>query len=192
MTNIPPNINLLAWRAEQQSKQLRKFALLIFNAAMLAVISIIIFHVALLYQIQHIDSEVAILQQQINQQNLLRNEIIQIQNQKNQFVPRINELNILQYDRQQITQLLNELSNITPAGIYLTSLSRQNQQISLVGKSVSSAQLAVLMQNISQSELLDQATMSEMKFDNSTPPYQDDFVIQTMLKQSNEPQGAVK
>ena len=193
MSNIPPNINLLAWRAEQQGKQMRKFGLLMFNSVMLAVVIIIIVHMIFLYQTRQVDSALAMLQQQINQQKLLHNEFLQIRNDKNQLVPRINELNSLQNDREQTTQLFNELSNITPAGIYLTNLSRQNQQISLVGKTVSSVQLAVFMQNISQSEVLNQATMSEMKFDNSTPPYQDNFVIQSQLKPLlTDMQGTVK
>lgn len=182
MSNIPPYINLLAWRAEQQSKQSRHFWLLLFNSAIFAISLVIIFHIALTYENRHLSTAALSLQQQLNQQNQIKNEIIQIQNETNQLVPRINELTNLQNGSQQATQLFNELSTITPAGVYLTSLSRQNQQVDLVGKTVSSAQLAVLMQNINQSSLLNQATLNEMKYDNSTPPYQNSFIIQSQLK----------
>ncbi len=193
MSNIPPYINLLAWRAEQQNKHFRQFGLLLFNSVLLAISLIIIFHIVLAYQIRDINNSVFSLQQQINKQNLLKNEAIQIQNETNQLVPRTNVLTHLQNDSQQAAQLFNELSTITPAGVYLTNLSRQNQQVTLVGKTVSSAQIAVLMQNISQSALLNQATLNVMKYDNSTPPYQNSFVIQSQLKMSQaNSSGAVK
>lgn len=193
MSNIPPYINLLAWRAEQQSKHFRRFGLLMFNSALLAISLIIIFHIVLTYQSRDINNSVILLEQQINKQNQLKGEALQIQNETNQLIPRINVLTDLQNDSQQATQLFNELSTITPAGVYLTNLSRQNQQVTIVGKTVSSAQIAVLMQNISQSTLLNQATLKEMKYDNSTPPYQNSFVIQSQLKMSQaDSQGAVK
>ena len=177
MTDISPNINLLAWRAQQQSKQSRKFRYLIINSTLLAILCILLAHFLLSSQIRHLSVTQSQLEQQLNQQTLLHNEVIQIQKQTIQLNPRINQLTSLQNDRQQTIQLLTELSNITPAGVYLTNMSRQNQQITLVGKTVSSAQLAVLMQNISQSNILYQAKLNEMQFDKTNPPYQNDFVI---------------
>ena len=193
MSNIPPNINLLAWRAEQQSKQSRKFGLLIFNSVISAVAIIIIVHIVLIFQTRQLNASAAILQQNIKQQSLLKNETLEMQQQKSKLLPQINTLNNLQADQQQTTQLLNELSTITPAGVYLTNLSLQNQQVTLVGKTVSSAQLAVLMQNINRSLLLNQALLNEMKFDNTTPPYQESFIIQSQLKpSSSEPERTLK
>lgn len=193
MSNIPPNINLLAWRAEQQSKQSRKFGLLIFNSVISAVAIIIIVHIVLIFQTRQLNASAAILQQNIKQQSLLKSEALEMQQQKSKLLPQINTLNNLQADQQQTTQLLNELSTITPAGVYLTNLSLQNQQVTLVGKTVSSAQLAVLMQNINRSLLLSQALLNEMKFDNTTPPYQENFIIQSQLKPSpSEPERTLK
>jgi type IV pilus assembly protein PilN len=193
MSNIPPNINLLAWRAEQQSKQSRKFGLLIFNSVISAVAIIIIVHIVLIFRTRQLNASAAILQQSIKQQSLLKNETLEMQQQKNKLLPQINTLNNLQADQQQTTQLLNELSTITPAGVYLTNLSLQNQQVTLVGKTVSSAQLAVLIQNINRSLLLNQALLNEMKFDNTTPPYQESFIIQSQLKPSpSEPERTLK
>ncbi len=179
MANMTPNINLMAWRAKQQSNRTRKMWMLIMSTILLAIIALIAFHYLLLYAIQSTKSQILPLQQKLTEQQQLKDITLQNQKEITQLKSRINFINNLQTQRNQTIQLITQLSNITPAGIYIISMTQNNQQVTLVGKTVSSAQLASLMQNIDQSTLLNQAKLNEMKFNNTTPPYQNDFVITT-------------
>lgn len=181
MAHIPPNINLMAWRAEQQSKQSRHLKLAILNAIILAIVVVILCHSLMSYELHKTNSQILFMQHELIKQQKLKENLLQTQKETSLLESRINLINTLQNQNQQTIQLLTQLSNITPAGIYLTSLTQAGKQVTLIGKTVSTSQLALLMQNIDQSLVLNLAKLNELKFNNINPPYQNDFVIVTNL-----------
>lgn len=181
MAHIPPNINLMAWRAEQQSKQSRHLKLAILNAIILAIVVVILCHSLMSYELHKTNSQILFMQHELIMQQKLKENLLQTQKETSLLESRINLINTLHNQNQQTIQLLTQLSNITPAGIYLTSLTQVGKQVTLIGKTVSTSQLALLMQNIDQSLVLNLAKLNELKFNNINPPYQNDFVIVTNL-----------
>lgn len=181
MAHIPPNINLMAFRAEQQNRQSRKLRLVIINTVILAIMTVILCHYFLLYEIHVTKSQIVYLQHELIEQQKLKDNLLQTQKESNQIESQINLISNLHNQNQTTIQLLTQLSNITPAGIYLTSLVQKDQQVTLIGKTVSTSQLALLMQNIDQSSVLNLAKLNELKINNANPPYQNDFIIVTNL-----------
>lgn len=171
----------MAWRAEQQSKQSRHLKLAILNAIILAIVVVILCHSLMSYELHKTNSQILFMQHELIKQQKLKENLLQTQKETSLLESRINLINTLQNQNQQTIQLLTQLSNITPAGIYLTSLTQAGKQVTLIGKTVSTSQLALLMQNIDQSLVLNLAKLNELKFNNINPPYQNDFVIVTNL-----------
>jgi type IV pilus assembly protein PilN len=154
------------------------------SVLLVAIGIVIIMRQFLIMDLQFKHHQIEQLQRDIAQQNQLLHHLELLQKNQARFTPLLNTLTILQTDRQQTSQLFNELTQVVPAGVYITSLSRQNQQLALVGKTVTSAQLTELMQNINQSNWLMHPQIISIVADTTTPPYQSNFEIQLQLKQA--------
>ena len=151
MTKQSLTINLLSGRSDNKQRQQHQAWIMLIISGIFSVCLIIMMHYLLLKQLISDQQLIIDLKSQLTEQTDRASNSKQLQLQKEHLISQLNTLNILLTDREQTKQLLIELSNIIPAGVYLTSLTRENQNLTLTGKTVTPAQLTSLINNINQS-----------------------------------------
>ncbi|WP_432454731.1 MULTISPECIES: PilN domain-containing protein [unclassified Agarivorans] len=181
------NINLLPWREELKAKQRRDFWLSLGVAAgltLFASFGVQNYYTSLqnkqLARNQYLETEIAVLDQQIG-------EIRKIKEQKKSLNERISLIQKLQESRNVPTKIFNILPLISPAGVYLDSLTFQNSLISLDGKSEANYRVASLMRNIEQKTWLGSpkissiVALSNKQADMELSKFQLEFVVKLGL-----------
>ncbi|ALU43790.1 PilN domain-containing protein [Pseudoalteromonas rubra] len=149
-----PHINLLPWREQQRQASQQKF---------LAILGIIVAaSLALMYGIGafydtlkegqeiknlYLSSEIKKLDKRIG-------EIRGLNQQKENLQRRIRLIEELQSNRNLGTQIIDEVTRVVPAGVYLTSLERQQNMIKVIGRSESNNRLSQMLRAVESSYLL--------------------------------------
>lgn len=182
MPNLSPEINLVSSHTTRQRQRKEEFGLVVIISCLLSFCLIVVIHQLLLKQIHSYQQQTTLLSQQITKQDNLFSDLQYLQIQKAQLTAQLNTLTILLADREQTKQLFTDLSNSMPAGVYLTNLSRQNQNVTLNGKSITPVQLTLLMLNLNKTTMLNHPQIGSLKSDTTNPPYTDDFEVFLQLK----------
>ncbi|WP_371187236.1 PilN domain-containing protein [Thalassotalea maritima] len=160
-----PHINLLPWREEaQRLRQKQFFSLLLF---LTLVTFLCVFLFAQYYQAK-IDGQRARNQFLTNEIRILDARIAEIktlEEKKRDLIQRMSLIEQLQKSRNVGTQVLDEIAKIVPSGVYLTRLTKQDNQLLLEGKSESNNHLANMIREVQSSALLADA---ELQFISSS------------------------
>ncbi|MEQ8802898.1 MAG: PilN domain-containing protein, partial [Haliea sp.] len=126
-------INLLPWREERRAERKKEFLVLL--AAVVAVgIGLIMLGDRLVngqidYQKarnQYLTQEIRVLDKQVE-------EIKDLQRRRNQLIERMRVIQELQGNRPIIVRVLDQLVRTVPDGVFYTSLTSQNNLISVTG-----------------------------------------------------------
>lgn len=182
MDKTSPSLNLLTGQSFTNQLQRLPFWIMMPLGAVISIFLIIILHFLLNKQLTAYHQEIVLLKPRFVDQkdSVIYNK--ELLSKKSQLETQINIVNQLITDSEQAKQLLVELSNVMPAGVYLTSLSRENQIINISGKTVTPAQLANLTQNINKSDYFMHPQINSVTANNDNPPYTSDFDITVHLK----------
>ncbi|HEY0907664.1 MAG TPA: PilN domain-containing protein, partial [Methylophilus sp.] len=133
---------------------------------------------------QRLTQEIAQLDKEIADISGLKAQIQHVMERK-------NIVEGLQSDRNQAVLLLDELARQLPEGIFLTSVRQANAEVELKGVADTNTRVATLVHNLSQSAIVQNPNLVEIKANNSQPERKlFEFVLKVSLKQLEAPAAA--
>lgn len=145
-------INLLPWREMRRREHDRRVLSMSVGAWVL--MGLVVF-----YAQWHMSS---LIDHQTKRNSYLKNEISKLDKQikeinaikarKAALLARMEVIQRLQRDRTQIVHIFDDLVRKLPKGVYLTSLKKVNQTITLDGFAQSNARISALMNNLDSSD----------------------------------------
>lgn len=185
-------INLLPHRQIRRAEKQREFGLL----AMLVAVGAA---AALFVSWSYIKSSIQ-TQQERNQRlrdevARLDQEIVAISGLKDQIQHVLDRKKIvegLQSDRNQAVLVLDELARQLPEGIYLKSLKQLGAEIELRGVADTNARVATLVHNFSESGIVRDPNLVEIKANTSPERRQFEFSLKVSLTQEKPAEAAAK
>lgn len=184
-------INLLPHRQIRRAERQREFGLL---AALVAVGAAAVLFLGWSYIKANIQQQQARNQRLTQEIAQLDKEIADISGLKAQIQHVMERKNIvegLQSDRNQAVLLLDELARQLPEGIFLTSVRQANAEVELKGVADTNTRVATLVHNLSQSAIVQNPNLVEIKANNSQPERKlFEFVLKVSLKQLEAPAAA--
>ncbi|MCG7536780.1 PilN domain-containing protein [Pseudoalteromonas sp. OOF1S-7] len=149
-----PHINLLPWREQQRQASQQKFLTIlgIIVAASLA----LMYGIGAFYDTLKEGQEIKnrYLSSEIKKLDKRIGEIQGLNQQKENLQRRIRLIEELQSNRNLGTQIIDEVARVVPAGVYLTSLERQQNMIKVIGRSESNNRLSQMLRAVESSYLL--------------------------------------
>ncbi|MCO7189862.1 MULTISPECIES: PilN domain-containing protein [unclassified Pseudoalteromonas] len=149
-----PHINLLPWREQQRQASQQKFLTIlgVIVAASLA----LMYGIGAFYDTLREGQEIKnrYLSSEIRKLDKRIGEIQGLNQQKENLQRRIRLIEELQSNRNLGTQLIDEVARVVPAGVYLTSLERQQNMIKVIGRSESNNRLSQMLRAVESSYLL--------------------------------------
>ncbi|MDF2866685.1 MAG: Fimbrial assembly family protein [Gammaproteobacteria bacterium] len=180
------DINLLPWREQLREEHKRQFIWAMLISAACALLAVVLIHFTIGGMVNNqqskndfLQSQVAILDGQIKEIHNLRDE-------KQRLLARMTIIQELQSDRTFVVRLFDEITRLIPNGIYLESIKREGDLITLTGKAESNSQISQFMRNIAASAWLTRPMLSEIKTINDDQQYKSDFKLQVKQKSSAE------
>jgi len=157
------NINLLPWREEYKKKKKQEFliTLLISSLVILGLSYLVKVYVDSMIDAQnqrnqYLQTQTIILDRRIA-------EIRNIKKEKAELERRINLIQKLEEKRNYVTRLFNTLSERVPAGIYLNSVTFDNDKVEVEGAAESHNRVTRMMRNIDGSGWLGDAHLRNIK-----------------------------
>lgn len=174
-------LNLLPWRDQirkQQKKELSICAAVALGIALLAIIAI---HFSYANSISTQRQRNRVLQNEINHIQPQITRLQDIDKKYNKLLKQWNNLKQLVYQRHQTVQLFNDITRIVPKGVYLSSLERKQQTVTIVGQANSNLLISQLMKSIKHSDEFTNPTLREVTTSGRKGPVITNFKITLQL-----------
>lgn len=165
------NINLLPWRIQLQKEKQREFIFLIFVGLGISIFICLIVHLYLARQLSKQTSVNNYLLEQITIVDQQITEVNTIKQQKNDLIRRLYIIHQLQTSRVELVEMFNAFINVLPPGIYITSIKKSGNMVTINGQARSNQQVSQLMKNIGASSSFSNPVLTEIQ-DNNTPQSQ--------------------
>ena len=159
------HINLLPWREAERKRKQQEFLTLAAFTAILGAIVVFFVHVHVNGLITYQQSRNTFLENEIKLLEKKAEEIKELEATKKALLDRMEIIQQLQAARPGVVHLFDEMVTTLPEGLYLTSLTQKNGQVTLDGRAESKARVATYMRNLDASEWLKnpQLTIIEVK-----------------------------
>ncbi len=84
----------------------------------------------------------------------------------------------LQQQRPEVVHLFEGIVNVTPKGVYITSVSKTGNIIKITGQAQSNSEISIMLKNIEKFPWFAKAVLSEIKNDDKDPAYNKIFELQ--------------
>jgi len=154
------NINLLPWRDEERQEKKKEFFTVLIGFCILGLLCGYVWVSSVQSSIDNQASRNQLLQSEIAKLEDQVQEIAELKKRKAELLDRMKVIQDLQYTRPIIVHYFDEIVKAVPKGIYLISLSRKGDQLSIVGAAESLNRISSLMRNFEESEWFEGASMS--------------------------------
>lgn len=174
-------INLLPWRESLRQRQKQQY---LTSLGLLAIIVFALFWLAgevLDQQIRNQTARNDYLKQEIDVLNMQIDEIKRIKEAKEEIVLRMALIEQLQVSRNVTPIVFEELARLVPAGVSFNSLSREKNNLKLVGTSESNNRLSAFVRGLESSEVFVNPVLSSIVADASTSNAISDFELTLSL-----------
>jgi type IV pilus assembly protein PilN len=159
------NINLLPWREESRREKKKEFFGYL-AVTLLAGLVAVVFWVFLVNQrIETQQARNALLSKEIAALDEKVKEINELKKRREQVLARMRVIQELQGNRPDVVRVFDELVRVLPEGVYLETLSRQGDSISLVGYAESNNRIAAMMRAIESSYKFDEPNLTKVVAD---------------------------
>ncbi len=156
-------INLLPWREERRAERKKEFLILLAVVAAIGAGLVMLGDRVVNGQIdyqkarnQHLTDNIRVLDKQVE-------EIKELQRRRNQLIERMRVIQELQGNRPIIVRVLDQMVRTVPDGVFYTSLSSQENLISLVGIAESNNRVSSLMRRLDGSDWLQQPNLESVR-----------------------------
>lgn len=153
------NINLLPWREEYKRKKKIAFFVLL---GMCCLVTLSLCYLGKLYVDELIGAQNSRNQFLQTQTIILDRRIAEIRNikkEKAELVRRINLIQELEERRNLITRFFNTLPVVTPAGVYVDSVTFKDGRIDVKGLTESNGRVSNMVRNVDNSGWLGDASL---------------------------------
>jgi type IV pilus assembly protein PilN len=147
-------INLLPWREERRQEQKKQFGVLAVLMIFLGAAVVGLIHIQMASKIDYqlsrnnfMSSEIAKLDDQIK-------EIRELKKVRRSLLERMEVIQDLQISRPSIVHLFTEIVSTVPNGVYLRTLTQQENKLEMNGEAESHARVSTYMRNLDNSEWL--------------------------------------
>lgn len=157
------NINLLPWRALREKERQQEFFFLLLVAIGFCVVICLIIHSLFARQLSRQLVVNDYLSQQITTVDQQIIDVSGIKQQKNDLLRRLEIIHALQTSRVLLVAMFNNFANILPNGIYITSIKKDHNLITITGKARSNQQVSELMKNIDASPSFSDPILTEIQ-----------------------------
>jgi len=161
-------VNLLPWREKAEQIQKIQFMLRAAGFVVLAILAIIIVHFYYrstinkqLERNNYIESELAQEQQQLNKLNAINKEMTEIN-------AALTFLLGLKQQSYRAVEFLDVLARITPEAVALTKIERIGNDITIIGKTKSDAQISLMIGNMTKNKIFKQPDLTQIAAKEST------------------------
>jgi type IV pilus assembly protein PilN len=175
-------LNLLPWREEQREQQKREFFISLGGSFLTGIILVFLIHMGINNSISHQQEANAYLQSQINDLNVRLKQIADLKEQKLLLMARMKLIQSLEASRPQVVSLFELFVNAMPSGVYVQTIKREGDVITLQGKAQSNTLVSSLMRNIEQYPWVEAPILNEIKSDDNDRDYNKMFTLQFNLK----------
>lgn len=162
------HINLLPWRELKRQQEKKNFIVLMASAVTLTFLLMIMINYycnSLFYaqtaRNQRLQTEITTYDKQIN-------AIKSLKKMRSALIAHMKIIQELQATRTLTVHLFNELIDVLPDGVYLTSVSRIKNKITLKGYTESNSNVSILMRNIENNPWLHLPKLAEIKKNKDT------------------------
>lgn len=159
-------INLLPWRERIIEKKKRQFF-----GICAAVVAVALLTNGIIYLVEgkKVTAQLArnsLLQAQINLLNTSKKQQQKLDDKKTELFAQMQTLVTLNNQRIKIAELLNTLPKLLPENVYLSSLSVDENKVTLQGEAPASTQASALIENIKKQAGWKNASLEEMSSSN--------------------------
>lgn len=145
-------INLLPWREEYREEKKKEFVVQFAAVCVLAAVLAYAWFQVVANAVDNQNQRNAILQSEINLLQQQVKEIQELKKRRAELVDRMKVIQDLQGTRPIIVRYFDELVRAVPDGIYLTSLARQGDTITIEGVTESNNRVSSFMRRLDDSE----------------------------------------
>lgn len=145
-------INLLPWREMRRREYDRRVLSISVGAWVLMGLVVLFAQWHMNGLIEHQNKRNAYLKTEISKLDRQIKEINQIKKRKAALLARMEVIQRLQQNRTQVVHIFDDLVRKLPKGVYLTSLKKVNQTITMDGFAQSNARISNLMNNLDSSD----------------------------------------
>mgnify|MGYP001813505199 CR=1 FL=1 len=146
-------INLLPWREEARRERQRQFMYSLMATLVLGAILVLITGMFFDQRISHQESRNQQIQVEINRLEQRIARIRELERTRNRLLSRKQVIESLQASRSLTVELLDKLAKTIPAGITLTDVRQQGNNLTLLGTSQSNARVSAYLQSLEQMDL---------------------------------------
>lgn len=176
-------INLLPWREEVKRLRNLKFYTQAGISAFIAILLVTFMHLWLDHRIEVEQSNINFLKEEEKKIVDKVKEIEGLKNDKAVLLERMKVIQSLEIDRLLVPKLLDVIPKTIPEGVYLKTLSRTADQVSIVGNAQTNANISAFMKNLEEegtkTGFLNDIRLTEIKADKTGTGL--DFNIQLTL-----------
>ncbi len=145
-------INLLPWREAYRKEKKEQFLVAMGAVLMVSALSAYLWVASVEGSIENQDARNKILQTEISNLEKQVKEISELKKKRDDLLARIKIIQDLEGTRPLIVRYFDDLVRAIPDGVFLTSLSRHGNEISLEGVAESYSRVSTLMRNLEDSD----------------------------------------
>ena len=156
-------INLLPWRQEQREKRNNEFNILIVGTIVLAAICTFIGYSVLNNTLNNQRDANKRVEDANAQLEAKLNTIKELEAQREQMLSQMKVIQDLQGRRSIPVRVWDDMARAVPSAMYLTSIKRENDLITITGQADNANVVAALVRNLNSSQWLDGSAVVSIK-----------------------------
>lgn len=160
------SINLLPWRDELRRERKRAFLGYLAISALLGVLVLALWIQVINLRIETQQARNALLNSEIAAMDAQVKEIQALKKRREQVLARMRVIQELQANRPDIVRVFDELVRVIPQGVYLESLTRNGDGITMVGYAESNNRISTFMRNMDSSVKFQEPNLVQVTADH--------------------------
>lgn len=146
------NINLLPWREEHRLEKKKEYITQLFGFCLLVALSCFLWFTSVQSAIEHQNVRNKMLEDEIVLLDAQVREIQELKKKRAELIARMKVIQDLQGTRPTIVRYFDELVHAIPDGIFINSLTRAGDVVSIEGIAESANRVSTFMRQIDDSE----------------------------------------
>ena len=156
-------INLLPWRQEERERRNKEFITLVVAVVLLALLSAFATWSYFNNQLQDQRDANALIEQENSRLDVALTEIATLEQRREDIIARMKVIQDLQGKRPVPVRLWDDIANAIPQALYLTSLKREGDLITLIGHADNPNVVSSLIRNLDNSKWMDNSAVRNIQ-----------------------------
>ncbi len=159
-------INLLPWREEYRQRKKREFLEIAAAVLLLSLLALFLWDRVANSNIATQEDRNAVLQSEIDALEQKVEQIAKLKERRQQLLDRMTVIQSLQANRPEIVRVFDELAVAVPDGVYLASLDRNRENISMTGFAESNTRVSTFMRQLESSYKFTDPNLTSVEADD--------------------------